>query len=85
MKQAQALKSLGNKPLLVVTAAGGDVQAGGLPTQDDLAKLSTNSLHLVLPGATHSSPVETEGDAGLSTEAILKVVGSVRTSSSLAK
>src|SRR5205823_10904050 len=47
LTQAQALKSLGDKPLIVVTAAQG-AQDGWLPLQDAMAALSTNSIHRVL-------------------------------------
>src|SRR5207244_1602462 len=39
LAEAQTFKSLGDKPLIVVTAAE-DAQAGWLPLQDEMAKLS---------------------------------------------
>jgi hypothetical protein len=55
MTQAQALRSLGGKPLIAVTAGSGQ-QAGWMAAQDDLVKLSANSLHRVVPNATHAWP-----------------------------
>jgi pimeloyl-ACP methyl ester carboxylesterase len=83
MKQAQSLKSLGDRPLFVLTAASG-AQSGWQSAQDELAKLSANSVHRVLPDATHSSLVYDEGSAAASSQAILAVVESVRTAKPLA-
>ncbi len=77
LAQAGAVRSLGDTPLIVVTAARG-AQAGWLPLQDEMAALSRNSLHQVLPDATHSSLIEDEHDASASSEAIRRVVGSAR-------
>jgi hypothetical protein len=55
MTQAQTLRSLGGKPLIVVTAGSGQ-QAGWMAAQDDLVKLSANSLHRVVPNATYAWP-----------------------------
>ena len=54
LQQALAFKSLGDRPLIVVTAGSGQ-QAGWLEAQDRLPALSTNSSHRVLPTATHIS------------------------------
>src|SRR5205807_3251802 len=48
LKEAAALTTLGDRPLIVVTAAKG-AEAGWLPLQDKMAGLSTNSVHRVLP------------------------------------
>ena len=48
MARARQLTTLGAKPLVVVTAEK-DAQAGWMPLQDELAGLSTNSDHRVLP------------------------------------
>ena len=77
LKQAQALKSLGAKPLIVVTAAK-EAQDGWLPLQDEMATLSNNSLHRVLPNTTHASLIEDKGDAAMASQAIHDVVESVR-------
>lgn len=76
--QAQAVHDLRDTPLFVVTA-GEDQQAGWFTAQDDLAALSTNSVHLVVPGATHTSLLLNPNDAIRSSQAIRGVVESVRT------
>jgi pimeloyl-ACP methyl ester carboxylesterase len=77
LQQAQALTSLGDRPLIVVTAGSGQ-QAGWLEGQDRLASLSTNCSHRVLDAATHISLI-TGADAEASSQAILDVVSSLRT------
>jgi hypothetical protein len=77
LDQAAELESLGDRPLAVVTAVEG-AQAGWAAQQDDLATLSTNSVHRVLSGATHNSLIDDEGDAARSSDAIHDVVESVR-------
>jgi pimeloyl-ACP methyl ester carboxylesterase len=79
MDQAAELKSLGSMPLVVVTATSG-AEADWLTMQDDLMTLSANSVHRVLPNATHTMVVENESTARQSSQAILDVVSSVRTS-----
>ena len=54
--------------------AARDAQVGWLPLQDEMAALSTNSLHQVLANVTHSSLIEDEHDAGYATQAIRHVV-----------
>ncbi|MGH2390551.1 MAG: alpha/beta fold hydrolase, partial [Chloroflexota bacterium] len=82
--QAQALKSLGDKPLIVITAVK-DAQVGWMPLQDALARLSTNSVHHRMLQATHSSLTDNETDAATSSHAVLDVVKSVRAAKPLAK
>jgi pimeloyl-ACP methyl ester carboxylesterase len=77
LQQAQALTSLGDKPLIVLTAVKG-AQTGWLPLQDEMAALSSNSLHRVLPDATHVSLVEDQGVAAVSSQAIREVVAAIR-------
>lgn len=77
MRQARSLHTLGARPLMVVTA-GSDAQAGWMPLQDDLATLSTNSAHRVLPQATHSALTEDERLAALCSRAISDVLQAVR-------
>ena len=48
LAQARSSQNLGDRPLVVVTAAR-DAQAGWLPLQNKLATLSTNSSHRVVP------------------------------------
>jgi pimeloyl-ACP methyl ester carboxylesterase len=77
LEQALALTSLGDRPLIVVTAGSGQ-QAGWLDAQDRLPGLSANSSQRVLPAATHTSIINGV-DAGMSSQAILDVVSSIRT------
>lgn len=77
LQQALAFKSLGDRPLIVVTAGSGQ-QAGWLEAQDRLPGLSMNSSHRVLPAATHTSIISGV-DAEASSQAILDVVSSLRT------
>jgi hypothetical protein len=77
LTQAQALETLGDKPLIVVTAAV-DAQAGWLPLQEEMANLSTNSIQRVMQDATHTSLIEDEGDSAISIQAIFDVVAAVR-------
>ena len=79
MDQAAELTSLGDLPLAVVTAKSG-AEADWFSMQDDLTTLSTNSVHRYLDNATHASVVENEDTARQSSDAILEVVSSVRTS-----
>jgi hypothetical protein len=81
LQQAQALTSLGDRPLIVVTAGSGQ-QAGWLAAQDAMPSLSTSSVHRVVAAATHTSVISGV-DAPASTQAILDVVESIRTGSVL--
>lgn len=81
LQQAQALTSVGDRPLVVVSAGSGQ-QAGWLEAQDTLPTLSTNSTHRVLEGATHTSLISGV-DAPASRQAILDVVAAVRSGTAL--
>jgi pimeloyl-ACP methyl ester carboxylesterase len=83
MTQAQSLTSLGDRPLAIVTAPK-DAADGWMAAQDELAALSTNGVHQVLPNATHSSLTENEAIATQSSHAIREVVDSVRTGAPIA-
>jgi hypothetical protein len=77
--QAQALTSLGDRPLVVLTATENlDGTRGWGTAQDRLAELSTNSSHRV-ETATHGGLLEDPHDALTSARAITDVVASVRT------
>ena len=78
MEQARALTSLGDRPLVVVTAAR-DALAGWLPLQEQLADLSSNSSHRVLTDVDHLSLVENEDAAALATQAIRDTLEAART------
>jgi len=78
--QVRRTASLGHKPLAVITA--GEQSAGSLriwlEMQDELAALSTNSIHRVVEGATHESLLYDKGDSQVTSAAIHKVVEAVR-------
>jgi pimeloyl-ACP methyl ester carboxylesterase len=82
LTQAQALTSLGDKPLIVVTAAE-DAHDGWLPLQEKMVSLSTNGTQRVIQDATHTSLIEDEGDSAISIQAILDVIAAVRTGAQL--
>ena len=82
--QAAALDDLGDKPLVVLTAAIGS-DADKIAAHGALTALSTNSAHRVVEGATHESLLLAERDAAATTQAILDVVSSVRTGEGLAR
>jgi pimeloyl-ACP methyl ester carboxylesterase len=71
--EAKALKSLGGRPLAVVTALSGAMR-GWVAAQNKLAKLSTNSVHRVVPDATHETLLEDERFARIASHAIAQVV-----------
>jgi pimeloyl-ACP methyl ester carboxylesterase len=74
--QARGLRSLGDKPLAVVSA--GTQEPGWLELQDDLATHSSNSTHRVVKGATHTSVLDDRSNAQATSEAIVKAVEAVR-------
>ena len=76
LTQAESVQTLGNVPLVVVTASR-DAQTGWLPLQEELVELSANSLHRIVP-FTHSEVVTDRAGAEVSSRAILDVVHAVR-------
>jgi len=77
-QEAAALRGLGDKPLVVLTAGiGNDLEHS--EAQDRLAALSTNSAHRVIDTADHEGLVADEAGAAATTRAIRDVVTSVRT------
>jgi pimeloyl-ACP methyl ester carboxylesterase len=74
--QTRSLRSLGDKPLAVVSA--GTQSSGWLKLQDDLSTLSSNSEHRVVEGATHTSVVYDRSHAQATSAAIVEVVTAVR-------
>jgi pimeloyl-ACP methyl ester carboxylesterase len=84
VQQAAALTDFGAKPLVVLTAGKGN-DAAWPAKQNQLATLSTNSVHRVIAGATHEGLVGDEEFAAVTTQAILDVVASVRNHEPLAR
>jgi pimeloyl-ACP methyl ester carboxylesterase len=83
MVQAGALTDFGDKPLVVLTAGVGSDTAH-LASQDQLATLSTNSVHRTVD-AVHEALVADSGPAATTTQSILDVVTAVRTGEPLAR
>jgi pimeloyl-ACP methyl ester carboxylesterase len=75
LDQAAAVTSIGDRPLIVISAAPGS-QPGWMEAQARLAFLSTNSVQRVLD-ATHESVILGD-DAPASIQAILDVLAAVR-------
>jgi pimeloyl-ACP methyl ester carboxylesterase len=84
LAQAQALTSLDDKPLVVVSAPV-DAQQGWLEAQDAMIGLSSNSDHRLAPGQDHGSLIVSEEGAAISAQAIQDVVAAVRTGAPLGK
>ncbi len=82
-EQAAALGDLADKPLIVLTAGSGH-DAAWSAAQNHMARLSTNSVHRIIDGATHEDLIADKEDATATTQAILEVVASVRNPSRLA-
>ena len=75
--QAKALRSLHGKPLAVLSASVGEMR-GWAAAQDKLARLSTNSTHRTVAGATHAALLEDKRFATIAGRAITQVVQGVR-------
>jgi hypothetical protein len=61
-----------------------NAEDGWATAQDDLATLSTNSVHRLLPNTSHAMLTENQTTAAQSSRAILDVVESIRTGQPLA-
>ncbi len=82
MAEARSLTTLGDRPLVVLTAEK-DAEGGWMGAQNELAALSTNSIHEFLPHATHSMVTEDKDTAARSSRAIDEVVTAARTKTAL--
>jgi hypothetical protein len=72
VRQAQALHTLGGKPLVVLTASGSlKDTVGWTAAQDKLAALSTNAQHVVAD-ATHEGVLDDARGAAVSADAIVR-------------
>jgi pimeloyl-ACP methyl ester carboxylesterase len=77
LEEARGTGTLGEKPLMVVSAAA-DHGAEARAFQEDLTALSSNSSQRVVEGSTHVSLVVVRGHAMQTSEEILEVVEAVR-------
>lgn len=80
---AHTLGSLGTLPLAVVSQ-GKEPAAYWVELQDELAGLSSNSIHITIVGSTHGSLAIDPKHASETSGAILRVVEAVRTGQLLA-
>ena len=77
LDRAAELKTLGSRPLGVVTAATG-TEPGWTQHQNGLATLSTHTFHRTVAGSTHQSLIDDPKHAAASSRAIHDVVLAVR-------
>ena len=81
--QAQALTTLGDRPLAVLTASATRPGTDGwVDAQDQLASLSSNSVHRTVD-STHPGLLQDVRPAAATVHAITEVIASVRTSTPL--
>jgi pimeloyl-ACP methyl ester carboxylesterase len=76
LHQARSFQSLGDRPLVVLTAGVG-APMGWMPLQDEMATLSSNSSHRIAP-FTHDALITDQTAAHTSIDAIRDVVHAVR-------
>jgi pimeloyl-ACP methyl ester carboxylesterase len=76
-EQGQTLTDLGSLPLTVITA---DTQqpAGWVALQEELATLSDNAVHEIISGATHASLIFNPDHAAATSNLIIQMVETVR-------
>jgi pimeloyl-ACP methyl ester carboxylesterase len=77
LTESQALTSIGDKPLIVLTAVK-DAMTGWLQLQKEMTGLSTNSVQRILPDATHASLTEDKPQAAAASQAVVDVVQAAR-------
>jgi pimeloyl-ACP methyl ester carboxylesterase len=77
-KQAQTLGPLGHLPLLVISRSEALTDGWG-DLQNELVTLSTNSVHVTIPGASHTSLIFNPAHALQVSAAILTLVDAIRT------
>ena len=81
--QAQALTTLGDRPLVVLTASANSLgNEGWADAQDQLAALTTNHIHRTID-STHTGLLEDTVPAAESVRAITEVVSSARAGTQL--
>ena len=78
------LTDFGHKPLVVLTA-GGETDPKHDAAQAKLAKVSSESSHRVIEGASHAGLIFDEQYAKTTTDAIIDVVASVRSAAPLTR
>jgi hypothetical protein len=76
---AQKLGSLGNLPLIVITQGNETATPEWIELQNELAELSSHSMHITVEGATHASLAFDPQHAGIVSSAILQMVEALQT------
>ena len=84
MDEAAALRDFAGKPLVVLTAGVGN-SSKHQASQNELSDLSTNSVHKTIDWASHEAVIADKDGAAITSQAILDVVSSVRSTASLAQ
>lgn len=85
-QQVNEARGLGDLPLFVLSVTEQDHYAEVLTRlQAELAKLSTNSKHVTVEGATHYTLVSKKAYADIVSDAILQVIEAARTGTPLAQ
>jgi pimeloyl-ACP methyl ester carboxylesterase len=82
MRQARAVTSLGDKPLVVLTATVAE-STGWAAAQDKLATLSTNALHLTAT-SSHEGVLDSERGVAAAVDSIVRAVAALRSSTPVA-
>jgi pimeloyl-ACP methyl ester carboxylesterase len=84
-RQAAELRTLGSKPLVVLTASGSlQDTKGWAREQDQLARLSTNTARATAD-SSHAGVVDSASGSASATEAVLRAVEAVRIGAPLAQ
>lgn len=84
MEEAASLRDFAAKPLVVLTAGIGN-DSKHEASQNELANLSTNSVHKTIDFASHEALIANHDAAAITTQAILDVITSVRTGAPLSR
>lgn len=79
---AHRFGTLGKLPLIVITAGNNNLP-GWTGLQNELATLSSNSIHRTIDGATHASLAFNQGDANQVSALILQMVQALHAGKSL--
>ena len=85
-QQEREVTSLGSIPLIVVSATPDDeTRRVWTEINGELARLSTNSIHRLMQGATHSGLLWKSEHAQVTVDAIKQVIEAARTGQPLAR
>jgi pimeloyl-ACP methyl ester carboxylesterase len=81
----QKLGSLGDLPLIVLTQGNDSASSGWIELQNELALLSTDSLHITVDDATHASLAFNPAHAQAVSDTVLRVVDAARSGERLTR